>query len=69
MAQSFMFTLNMFVLMDKTGADNRDHIRKYGYALQGMTPESTRLLVRGKRTNAVVVLTSSGTIASKITQP
>ena len=68
MAHSFMFSRDMFVWVDETGADNRDHIRKYGYALKGMTSESTRLLVRGKRTNAVVGLTSSGIIASKITQ-
>ena len=68
MAQSFMFSRNMFVWVDETGADSRDHIRKYGYAFQGMTPESKRLLVRGKRTNAVVGLTSSGIIASKIAQ-
>ena len=68
MVHSFMFSRNMFVWVDKTGADSRDHIRKYGYAFQGMTPESKQLLVRGKRMNAVVGLTSSGIIASTIAQ-
>ena len=65
MAQCFMFSRDMFVWV---GADSRDHIRKYDYALQGMTPESKRLLVRGKLTNTIVGLTSCGIIASMIAQ-
>lgn len=68
MAQCFMFSRNMFVWVDETGADSRDHIRKYGHALRGMTPESKRLLVRGKRTNTVVGLTSSDIVASMLAQ-
>ena len=56
----------MFGWVDETGADSRDHIREYGYSLQGMTPESKRLLAWGERTNAVGGLTSSGIIASTI---
>lgn len=66
MAQSFLFSRDMFVWVDETGANNRDHIRKYGYALRGMTPTCTRQLVRGKRTNAIVGLSSSGVMASEI---
>ena len=66
MAQSFLFTRNMFVWVDETGANNRDHIRKYGYAFRGMTPTCTRQLVRGKRINAIVGLSSSGVVASEI---
>ena len=33
MAQCFMFSRDMFVWVDETGADCRDHIRKYGYAV------------------------------------
>ena len=66
MAQSFLFSRNMFVWVDETGTDNRDHIRKYGYVFRGMTPTCTRHLVRGKRTNAIVGLSSSGVVASEI---
>ena len=66
MAQSFLFSRNMFVWVDETGANNRDHIRKYGYAFRGMTPTCTRHLVRGKWINAIVGLSSSGVVASEI---
>ena len=63
MAHCFMFRRDMFAWADKTGADNRDHVRKYGYAIQGITPTCTRLLVRGKRINAIVGMSSNGIIA------
>ena len=63
MAQCTMFTRDMFVWIDKTGSDARDHIRKFGYALRGMTPTAHRLLARGQRVNAIAALTSSGVIA------
>ena len=66
MAHCFLFKRNMFVWVDETGTDNRDPIRKYGYAFRGMTPTCTRQLVRGKRTNAIVGMSSSGIIASQI---
>ena len=66
MAQSFLFSHNMFVWVDEMGTDNRDHIRKYGYAFRGMTPTCTRHFARGKRTNATVGLSSSGVVASEI---
>ena len=53
--------------MDETGADKRTHIRKYGYALCGMTPTCRRLLVRGNRTNAIVAMSSDGVVAAELT--
>ena len=66
MTHCLLFKRDMFVWVDETGANNRDHIRKYGYEFRGMTPTCTRHLVRGKRTNAIVGLTSNGIIASEI---
>ena len=66
MAHCLLFKRDMFVWVDETGANNRDHIRKYGYALRGMTLTCTRQLVCGKRTNAIVGLTASGILASEI---
>ena len=57
----------MFVWVDETGADKRTHIRKYGYALRGMTPTCRRLLVRGNRTNAIVAMSSVGVVAAELT--
>jgi transposase len=63
MAHCTLFRRDMFVWIDEAGSDARDHIRRFGYALRGMTPASHRLLVRGKRVNAIAALTSSGLLA------
>ncbi len=66
MAQCFVFsTRSMFVWVDETGSDRRDHIRKYGYALRGLTPCYKRLLVRGQRINAISAI-SSGVLATEL---
>ena len=66
MAQCTLFRRDMFVWVDETGSDARDHIRRFGYALRGMTPTSHRLLARGKRVNAIAALSSSGVVAVDI---
>ena len=38
MAHSFLFQRKMFVWMDETGTDKRDSVRKFGYAIKGITP-------------------------------
>ena len=45
MAQTFLFKREMFVWVDETGMDNRDQLRKYGYALRGTTTPSGLLTV------------------------
>ena len=67
MAQCFMFKREMFVWTDESGSDSRNHIRKYGYALRGMTPECHRLLVRGTRINAIAAMSSDGMVALDVT--
>ena len=49
--------------VDETGSDAGDHVRKYGYALKGMTPTSHRILARGQRVNAIAALSSNGIVA------
>jgi hypothetical protein len=63
MAQSFLFQRNMFVWIDETGSDARNHVRKYGYALRGDTPTTHHFLSRGKRINAVAAISSEGVVA------
>jgi len=63
MAQCTLFSRDMFVWVDETGSDATADIRRFGYALRGMTPVSHRLLARGKRVNAIAALTSTGIIA------
>ena len=52
MAQCSLLHVDMFVWIDETGSDARNHIQKCGYALRGETPVCHRLLGRGQRTNA-----------------
>lgn len=66
MAQSTLFRRDMFVWVDETGSDARDHTRRFGYALRGMTPQSHHLLARGKRVDAIVALSSSVLVALDI---
>ena len=58
MSQMFLLNRQQLISVDETGTDSHDHIRKYGYALRGITPLCHQLLARGKRGNA--------TVASKI---
>ena len=66
MSQMFLFNREQFVWVDETGTDGRDIIRRYGYTLRGLTPVCHRLLVRGKRFNAIVAMSSNGIVASEI---
>ena len=68
MSQTFMFQQNMFVWLDESGADRRDSLRKFGYALRGTTPVSHRFLCRGQRVNAIAAITAEGVLATEITK-
>lgn len=62
-----LFNPDVFVFVDETGADHRDHIRRYGYALRGMTPEYTRPFGRGRRFNAMAGISTVGVVAVEMT--
>ena len=67
-AQCSLFDPDMFVFVDETGTDHRAHIRKYGYALRGVTPEYTRpFLGHGQRVNAIIGISTIGVIAMEMT--
>ena len=67
-AQCSLFDPDVFVFVDETGADHRDHIRRYGYALRGTAPEYTRpFFGHGQRINAMIGISSVGVIAMEIT--
>ena len=54
----FMANINMYDLsiLDKSGCDRRNSIRKYGYSVRGIRPVEQRLLVRGVRYSAMPVM-------------
>ena len=57
----------MFVFADETGSDNRNTMRKFGYALRGVTPLCHRVLCRGRRINAVSAISTNGVLATEFT--
>lgn len=48
--------------MDETGADGRDQIRRFDYALRGVEPVYHRFLYRGTRITALAAISSDGVI-------
>ena len=67
-AQCSLFDPDVFVFVDETGADHRSHIRKYGYALRGVTPEYKRPFQgHGQRVNAMIGISTIGVIAMEMT--
>ena len=67
LAQCFNFSADKYVWIDETGSDARNHIRKFGYAISGATPVSYQLLSRGKRTNAIAAISTTGVVALELT--
>ena len=67
MAQCLLFNPDQFVFIDETGSDARNHIRKYGYATRGMTPQCKRMLSRGQRVNAIAGMSTDGVVAVEVT--
>ena len=57
-SESFEFDPGMLVFVDETGYNRCNSVRKYGYSLPGMTPETHKLCVHGNRMSAIGVLTT-----------
>ncbi len=69
MAQCLLLTADMFVWVDETGSDARDHIRRYGYALRGMRESSVQPTTKhGQENNAIAGMTTTGVVAPELTE-
>ena len=66
MAHISLYTCESFVWIDETGSNKKDHIRKYGYALRGVTPVYHRLLCRGERYNAIAAISCTDVLALEV---
>ena len=55
MSQVLVFQPEMFVWVDESGCDRRDHVRRYGYAYYCF-------LERGKRVSAICALSMNGVL-------
>ena len=60
-----VYSRDMIVFVDETGADKRNTLRKYGYSLRGKTPRSHELLVRGERVSAIACMSCTGLLDVK----
>ena len=67
MAHAFQFPRSFFVWVDETGSDRRNQIRKFGYALKGLTPVYQRLLARGTRVSAITGMCSEDVLGYELT--
>ena len=67
MIEAFNYRKEMFVFVDETGSDKRDHTRKFGYALKGESPVYHRWLVRGQRISAIAAICCDGLVAYDLT--
>ena len=62
MAEVLQYPRDFFVWVDETRSDNRDQIRKFGYALRGLPPVYHRLLVRGTRISTIAAIGCEGLV-------
>ena len=63
---TYFLILESFVWIDETGSNKKDHIRKYGYALKGVTPVYHRLLCHGERYNAIAAVSCTDVLALEV---
>ena len=55
-----IYQREMLVFLDETGADRRNHLRKYGYGVRGIPVQQYSLFVRGERTSAIAIMSVKG---------
>ena len=61
-----LYTPEMCLFVDETGADRRDSLRKYGYGIRGKPPKSCQLLVQGEHISTIAAMSCEGIQAMKI---
>ena len=60
-----LYSTDMYVFIDETGADQRNTLRKYGYNLRGKPATRESLLVRGERVSAIACMSLNGILDVK----
>ena len=60
-----LYSPDMFIFIDETGADKRNSLRKYGYSLRGKPVTTKSLLVRGERVSAIACMSMNGILDVK----
>ena len=60
-----VYSTDIFIFVDETGADRRNMLRKYGYSFCGKTPVNHTLLVLGERVSAIACMSVTGLLNVK----
>ena len=60
-----VYTPEMFVFVDETGADRRNTLRKYGYSMRGRLALNHSHLIRGERISAIACISLHGLLDVK----
>ena len=65
MADVSVYSSDIFVFVDETGADRRNVLHKYGYSIRGKPASNHSLLIRGERVSAVACMSVNGILDVK----
>lgn len=57
-----LYSPEMLIFVDETGADRRDTIRKHGYSMRGKPLVSHKLLIRGEHVSAIACISLAGVL-------
>ena len=60
-----VYSPEVFIFVDETGADRRNSLRKYAYSLRGKPATNHTLMVRGERVTAIACMSVNGIIDIK----
>ena len=60
-----VYSPEMFIFVDETGADRRNSLRKYAYSLRGKPATNHTLMVRGERVTAIACMSVNGILDIK----
>ena len=61
-----LYGVDTLIIIDETGCNRRDTLRRYGYGVRGKPVRCHRLLVRGERISGIVAMTVNGILDLQI---
>ena len=63
-----LYSTDMFIFVDETGADKRNALRKFAYSNRGKPLRNHSLLIRGERISAIACMSINGLLDVKTVQ-
>ena len=67
LANTYIFSRDMFVWVDETGCIYKDMLRKYGYSLPSERAVSEIFMIRGQRISSIAAISIEGLLALETT--